>query len=209
MSTINPDEQARRIRGLLRPAAFVVLVIGVIDAPIMAALVWFGSVDTIGAYLVWLFITTFGGIFALGVLQGGSILMIAAYCASGVGGMLLMLGANSWLTSPGTFGSLIAAGVFYVIAAGLVGIHRWLVAAVTLTAVRGVDTTGTIISAGVTGMVNNVQLQRLTVQFVDNNGVTRYIRVSRVSGAYRAGQTLPVRYDPERPGATHAIVVGS
>jgi hypothetical protein len=97
----------------------------------------------------------------------------------------------------------------YVIAVVL-AVLQWLrTQAVKLTAERGIDTTGTITRAGVDGMINYVQHQRLTVTFTDSKGVQRWLRVGKTGGGYSTGDTVPVRYDPERPWSKRSIIIGS
>jgi hypothetical protein len=65
-----------------------------------------------------------------------------------------------------------------------------------------------VTAAGVDGMVNYVQHQRLTLKFTDDKGVDRWIHVGRTGGGYSVGDTLPLRYNPKFPGRKRAIVVG-
>jgi hypothetical protein len=62
--------------------------------------------------------------------------------------------------------------------------------------------------AGVDGMVNYVQHQRLALKFTDDKGVDRWFKVGRTGGGYGVGDTLPIRYNPKYPGRKRAIVVG-
>ena len=80
-------------------------------------------------------------------------------------------------------------------------------AAIRRTLEVGVDTTATVMSAPVTGMVNYVTRQRLTLKFTDQQGVERFIRVGRTGGGYSAGDTVPIRYDPTRPWSKRGIIV--
>jgi hypothetical protein len=71
----------------------------------------------------------------------------------------------------------------------------------------GVDTVATVMSAPVTGMVNYVTRQRLTLKFTDQQGVERFFRVGRTGGGYSTGDTVPIRYDPTRPWSKRGILV--
>ena len=61
--------------------------------------------------------------------------------------------------------------------------------------------------APVTGMVNYVTRQRLTLKFTDQQGVERYVRVGRTGGGYAPGDQVPIRYDPTRPWSKRGILV--
>ena len=62
-------------------------------------------------------------------------------------------------------------------------------------------------SAPVSGMVNYVQRQRLTLRFTDQEGVERYFRIGKTGGGWSRGDTIPIRYDPTRPWYRRAIIV--
>ncbi|HEY4212098.1 MAG TPA: DUF3592 domain-containing protein, partial [Steroidobacteraceae bacterium] len=103
---------------------------------------------------------------------------------------------------------------FWIVAVPYVGAAvcfvLWMLrrSAVAMTRSRGIDTTATIESIGVDGMVNYVQHQRMTLSFTDNKGTKRYFRTGITGGFYDIGDTIPIRYDPEHPDSKRAIIVG-
>lgn len=207
MSTVNPDERARRIGRLLRPAAFTAAIAVQFLAPVLALLHALGIAT---AELTWIpiyvVIWCVVGIAALLVPSSRSPYLLAAFILAYVGGLFLVI----WLTSPAEqFGwtGLLFVVLPYIIAIVLVVLHRLRENALTRTRTVGVDTVATVISAPVTGMVNYVQRQRLTLKFTDIEGVERYLRVGRTGGGYSPGDRVPIRYDPSRPWSARSILV--
>ena len=136
--------------------------------------------------------------------------ILAAYVLAYLGGLFLVMGSAAPLADTD---SIVHGGFFIVAvpyAAALVCVILWGLrhGAVRQTRASGVDTTATVMSAGVDGMINYVQHQRLTLKFVDQDGVTRYFRTGITGGGYSAGDTIPIRYDPARPSSRRSILVG-
>ncbi len=215
MSTTDPDARARRVGAILLPAGRVSIVLGVLIAPIVA--VWellhpeIAQTD-IGPFLIFLFVSVGAGIFAIFVPGKRSPLAIGAYIVSYCAGLFLVMNAGfgAFATDQTSIrvGYIVDAGI-YAVAVFLVVLYVMRDVAAKDTANNGVDTTGTITSANIDGMINYVQHQRLTVKFTDNNGVDRWIKIGRTGGGYNVGDTVPLRYNPEHPGRKRAIVIGS
>jgi hypothetical protein len=221
MSTVNPDERARRIGMMLKPLAYGLLYLSIAAPPVVALWSWtFGfSEDAMtGVFIGYVLVCVLAGNLVLFVPGPRYGRLIAAYILVYLGGLFLVMRAGAPLfeareeplqppTISEPLGFLLIAAP-YAVAILLFVLHRRQQAASTVTAARGVDTTATVISAAIDGMVNYVQHQRLTLKFTDQEGVDRFLRIGRTGGGYSKGDTLPLRYDPERPGFKPAIVVG-
>lgn len=207
MSTVNPDERARRIGLMLRPAAFTAAIAVQFLAPALALLSWLGVISPDLSWIViYVLVWCVAGVAALLVPSARSPYLLAAFILAYVAGLFVVI----WLTSPGgqfDWISLIFIPVPYLIAILLVVLHRLRGAAMAHTRAAGVDTTATVVGAAVTGMVNYVQRQRLTLKFTDNQGVERFFRIGRTGGGYSVGDRLPIRYDPAKPWSTRSILV--
>lgn len=214
MSTTDPDARNRSIAAALRPIAYTILVIALISGPVFGWL--FTTVldpDTAGVpvYLIWLFLTVGGGLFVYYTVRHIAALSIAAYCVAGVGGMFLVMGLGAGASDgdPKILrNTLIIAGVAYVVAAVLYGLHLRTKILQDGTRDHGVNVDAEVTSAGVSGMVNYVQLWKLTLKFTDQQGTTRWFRTHLLGvGGWNVGDTVPIRYDARHPGTTAAIVV--
>lgn len=171
-------------------------------------------------------------LWVLGLLpaDGGLIVLyVLAWCIAGLGAMFTVPGArNTYLIA--AFMLFYVGGLFAVIAMSvpeddfdafnvfgiggpyLVGItvlvfYRLRESAIRRTQQIGVDTIATVVSAPITGMVNYVTRQRLTLKFTDQQGVERFVRVGRTGGGYSPGDQVPIRYDPTRPWSKRGILV--
>lgn len=213
MSTINPDERARVIGMALKPLAFGLLSLSIAMPPIVAFIAWtvgIGEDAMVGVFMTYVVLCVVAGIAVAFVPGPRSGYLIAAYIFVYMGGLLLVMRSGQPLENADpVLLSVFLIGVPYVVAIVLVVLHFRRQAAVAVTSTRGIDTTATVISAPVDGLVNYVQHQRLTLKFTDNNGVDRYLRIGRTGGGYSRGDTLPLRYDPDRPEYKPAIVVGT
>jgi hypothetical protein len=212
MSLRDPDALGRSISARVKPYLFVIYVIGLGSAPVIA---WIAAqhpetdYSNGGVILLYVLLSTAAGIFIYYLPGGRNGLTVAAYWVAYGAGLFLILGS----TTPVAKGSTISQGLvvaipFYLVAACLLTLHRMRVAAIKETTANGVTTTATITSAGVDGMINYVQHQRLTLKFTDQQGRTRWLRIGRTGGGYAVGDTIPIRYDPARPGLKRGIVVG-
>jgi hypothetical protein len=213
MSLQDPDARGRSISAALKPYLFLIYVIGLGSAPVI---VWLMSLRPVsddaaaGFILAYVLISTAAGTLIYYLPGGRNGLTVAAYWVAYGGGLFLILGS----TTPVAKGSPISQGLIlgtfvYLVAAYLLTLHLLRVAAMRQTTARGVDTTATITRAGVDGMVNYVQHQRLTLKFTDQHGKERWLRIGRTGGGYSVGDTISLRYDPARPGLKRAIIVGN
>lgn len=206
MSTTNPDERERGILLLIRPAALTAAVLVQGLAPLIALLVALGVVSADFVWvlvyvLVWLVV----GLAAFFVPTRRSPYLLAAGGLSYIGGLIWVIGAadpSEW----DAFTLLVAPGA-YLVAITLVVLYLLREAAIRRTRRLGVDTVATVVSSPVSGMVNYVTRQRLTLRFVDQEGVERFFRVGRTGGGYSEGDQVPIRYDPTRPWSRRGILV--
>lgn len=212
MSTVNPDERARRVGMVLKPFAFGLLALSVVMPPVVAFLSWttgIGAEAMAGVFISYVLLCVVAGNAVMFVPTARPARLIAAYIFVYLGGLFLVMRAGQPLQiADPAWQSVVLIGIPYLIAVVLIVLHVRQRTAAAVTATRGVDTTATVVSASVDGFVNYVQHQRLTLRFTDDRGVERYLRIGRTGGGYSRGDTLPLRYDPERPGYKPAIVVG-
>jgi hypothetical protein len=214
MSTVDPVARAARIGSVLRPIALVGIVIGVLCGPAIAIVDWAVLNSTQSPPVVFLLdvvIVVGAGLLAYYTPGKRSPLAITAYVFSYAGGLLLvMASATPYIVENerDILLSFVLIGALYAVA--LVLIVKYILRDISAkeTNATGVQTTATITAAGIDGMVNYVQHQRLTLKFTDNKGVDRWIHVGRTGGHYQVGDTLPLRYNPDHPERKRAIVVG-
>jgi hypothetical protein len=217
MSTTDPDARAARVGAILRPVALVGIAVGVLCGPVIAAIDFafpsFGG-TFVGPFMIFIVVSVGAGLLAYYVPGKRSPLAIAAYIVAYLGGLILVMASaagfnpNSASDVAGLRGTLIVVGVIYAVAILLVVLYIQRDINAKETNAHGVDTTATITAAGVDGMVNYVQHQRLTLKFTDDKGVERWVKIGRTGGGYGVGDTLPLRYNPKYPGRKRAIVVG-
>jgi hypothetical protein len=207
MSTTNPDEIKNTIRHMLVPYALPLAVIGVLCAPVL----WVineTSGNQVWTFLAYIGISVGAGIFGYYVIRPTA-WVLAAYTIQYVGGLFLVLGSSIPL---GDDPSVVWKAIWivlvpYAVAAFCLVMWTLRRAAVSVTRSRGVNTTATIESIGVDGMVNYVQHQRMTLSFTDK-GIKRYFRTGITGGFYNIGDTIPIRYDSQHPESKRAIIVG-
>jgi hypothetical protein len=209
MSTINPDDVAKTVRHRLMPFTLPIAIIGVLSAPVLFVSNLTSGGNEIWTFLAYVFISVGAGLFGYYV-QRPTPWVLATYCVQYVGGLFLVLGSS---VPVGTDPSVVQQAIWIVIvpyAVAAVFLVMWVLrrSAVAVTRSRGVDTTATIESIGVDGMVNYVQHQRMTLSFTDTNGTKRYLRTGITGGFYDIGDTIPIRYDPEHPESKRSIIVG-
>ncbi len=206
MSTINPDERDRSILVRIKPATMVAAVAVQFLAPGLALFVWLGILPPdFGYILVYVLVWVVVGLAAMFVPSQRSPYILAAFMLAYIGGLFWVIG----LADPTEWDAftLFVAPATYVVAILLVVLYLMREAAIKRTLEIGVDTTATVMSAPVSGMVNYVTRQRLTLKFTDQQGVERFVRVGRTGGGYAPGDTVPIRYDPTRPWYKRGIIV--
>jgi hypothetical protein len=214
MSTVDPNARAAHIGTVLRPVALVGIVIGVLCGPAIAIFDWAVLDSTQSPPVVFLLdvvVVLTAGLLAYYTPGRRSHLAIIAYTFSYAGGLLLvMASATPYIVA--NEGSILASfaviGALYAVA--LVMIIKYVLRDISAkeTNANGVQTTGIITAAGIDGMVNYVQHQKLTVKFTDDKGVDRWVKIGRTGGNYNVGDSLSLRYDPAHPDRKRAIVIG-
>ncbi len=206
MSTINPDERDRSILVRIRPVAMVAAVAVQFLAPVLAVLVWLGMAPhDFGWILLYVLVWCVVGLAAMWVPTKRSPYLLAAFMLAYIGGLFWVIG----LADPTEWDAftLFVAPAAYAVAVLLVVLYLLREAAIRRTLAHGVDTVATVMSAPVTGLVNYVTRQRLTLKFTDLEGVERYVRTGRTGGGYDVGDTVPIRYDPSRPWYKRGIII--
>jgi len=206
MSTTNPDEREARLGMRIRPVVFAAAIVIQFLAPGLALFAALGLFTPdgwlIAAYvIVWVVV----GLATLWVPSGRNTYLLAALVLAYIAGLFVVI----QLVQPGQLGLLgiVFIGVPYTAAAVVVVLYLLREAAIRRTRDIGVDTTAEVMSAPVTGMVNYVPRQRLTLRFTDQQGVDRFVRVGRTGGGYSTGDSVPIRYDPTRPSSKRGILV--
>jgi hypothetical protein len=206
MSTTNPDERERGIALRIRPVVFAAAILVQFLAPALVLLAVAGLIPRDpGLILLHVFIWVPVGLATMVVSSNRSTYLLAAMALSYVAGLFLVIE----FSTPGGMG---VVGILLPIAGYAVAALVLVFAGLRETAMRrtrqiGVDTVATVMSAPVTGMVNYVTRQRLTLKFTDQQGVERFFRVGRTGGGYSTGDTVPIRYDPTRPWSKRGILV--
>jgi hypothetical protein len=165
MSLRDPDELVRSLGARLKPFLFLIYVIGLGSAPVISLLIASSPAEDdqpVGWLLAYVLLSSAAGTVIYYLPGGRSPMVVAAYWVAYGAGLFLILGSRTPISpgSPIAQGLLVAIPI-YLVAAILFVLHLLHVSAVTQTKARGVDTTGTITRAGVDGMVNFVQHQRL------------------------------------------------
>jgi hypothetical protein len=208
MSTINPDEREGRIAAMLRPVVIVAVILVQFLAPVLFLLWLAGMLPAdAGFILVYVLAWVAIGLAALFALPGSrSPYLLAAYILAYVGGLFAVIAISAPAEGFDGFNLIMILGP-YVAAAIVMVLYRLRESAMRRTREIGVDTMAMVISAPVSGMVNYVTRQRLTLRFTDQQGVERFVRVGRTGGGYSAGDTVPIRYDPTRPWSKRGILV--
>ena len=206
MSTINPDERERGIALRVKPVVMVLAVAVQFLAPALWLLDALGIVQADpGFIIVYVLAWVAIGLAAMWVPTSRNTYVLAAFTLSYVAGLFVVIALGS-PSDLGLLGVLFIAAP-YTVAILLLALHYLRQTAARRTQEIGVDAIGTVISAPVTGMVNYVTRQRLTIKFTDQQGVERYLRVGKTGGGWSVGDTIPIRYDPTRAGYRRAIIV--
>jgi len=208
MSTINPDERSRRIGLAARPVVFALAIALQFFAPVMALLTWLGiAAPDPGLIMVYVFAWVVIGCAALWVPSERSPYLLAAFILAYVAGLFAVIGLSTPTDDTFFVFAILFIAVPYAAAAVVVVLYLLRESAMRRTREVGVDTTATVIGTSVTGMVNYVTRQRLTLKFSDQQGVERFLRVGRTGGGWSTGDTVPIRYDPSRPWDKRGIIV--
>lgn len=206
MSTTNPDERERSLALRVRPVVFAAAILVQFLAPALVLLAIAGLIPLDpGLILLYVGIWVPVSLAAIMVSINRSTYLLAAMGLSYVAGLFLVIGVST----PGGMGGfgIVVTVAGYAIAGLVLVLYVLREAAMRRTRQIGVDTVATVVSAPVTGMVNYVTRQRLTLRFTDQQGVERFFRVGRTGGGYSTGDTIPIRYDPTRPWSKRAILV--
>lgn len=201
MSTTNPDEREGRLGMRTRPAVLVQFL-----APGLALAAGLRLLRPDGCLIaIYVLVWSVVGLAALWVPSSRNSYLLAAFMLAYVGGLFVVI----QLVQPVRLGlvDILFIAVPYAIAVVLLALYFGREAAMRRTREIGVDTVATVMSAPITGMVNYVLRQRLTLRFTDQQGVDRYLRVGRTGGRYSEGDTVPIRYDPTRPWSKRGIIV--
>lgn len=208
MSTVNPDERGAQIARILRPVFLVLALLVQFIAPGMFVLWLLGLLPADGGLiLIYVLLWCLAGLGALFTLPGArNTYLIAAFMLFYVGGLFTVIALSVPEDGFDAFNVFGIAGPYLV---GIVVLVLYVLrdSAMKRTQQIGVDTVATVMSAPVTGMVNYVTRQRLTLKFTDQQGVERYVRVGRTGGGYAPGDQVPIRYDPTRPWSKRGILV--
>lgn len=206
MSTVNPDERERGLLLTIRPVVLTLAVVIQFLAPGLALFVGLGLLPhDFGYILIYVVIWCVVGLAAFFVPTRRSPYILAAGVLAYIGGLFWVIG----LADPTEWDAftLIVCPAAYAVAILLVVLYFLRENAIRRTREIGVDTVATVLAAPVTGMVNYVVRQRLTLRFVDQQGVERFFRVGRTGGGYSEGDQIPIRYDPTRPWSKRGIIV--
>ena len=208
MSTVNPDERGAQIARILRPLFLVLALLVQFIAPGMFVLWLLGLLPADGGLiLIYVLLWCIAGLGALFTLPGArNTYLIAAFMLFYVGGLFAVIALS---VPEGDFDAFNVFGIAGPYLVGIVVLVFYVLrdSAMKRTQQIGVDTVATVMSAPVTGMVNYVTRQRLTLKFTDQQGVERYVRVGRTGGGYAPGDQVPIRYDPTRPWSKRGILV--
>jgi hypothetical protein len=209
MSLTDPAARNRKVGALLTPFAWILALLALAVSPIG---VWLanlaGTLDSsfIILFLVYVLLTVGFGLMLYYAAPHRNGLGITSYCFAYAGGLFLILGGSPYRGTLVPQG-IIPASVFYLVAVILLVIYISHAMAAQQTLANGVETTATVTSAGVNGMVNYVTHWRLTLKFKDQQGNDRWFHLGRTGYGYSVGQTFNIKYNPQHPGSRRGIVV--
>jgi hypothetical protein len=211
MSLTDPDARNRRVGNFLEPVAWVLALLSLLIAPVVDYLVDTSKDPNASAWFIpgmfaYILITIGFGLMLYYTAAHKSPLGIWSYVLAYVAGLVLIFGAYPY---KGTIipEGIIPALVVYAVAAVMVivyFVHRNLGAA---TLASGVETTATVTSAGVNGMVNYVAHWKLTLKFTDQAGKERWFHIGRTGYNYAVGQQYKIKYNGKNPGSRLGIVI--
>ncbi|MEO6117347.1 MAG: DUF3592 domain-containing protein [Pseudolysinimonas sp.] len=212
MSTSDPGVAAATRRQRLLPFVGVVAAVGVLIGPALSTIKWAiepGLGVFIAMLLIDLTVSIAAGQFCFYVARPTA-WAVAAYTLSYLGGLAFVLSWANPIASPPEIARswiwLLAVPYLAAAVCVVLGLRRRR--AVLSTRAHGVDTAATVTAAGVDGQYNYIPHQRLTLRFVDTNATPRWFTTGITGGYYKIGDTIPIRYDPERPDRVGSILVG-
>jgi len=200
------------VKSALRPAAGAVLVLALLAGPVCAWILR-TSHDPgnafVGVYLIWLVLVTGGGLFAYYTFKHIAALSIAAYCVAGLAAMMLIFTGGAGVNGDqGALKAILIPLIPYLVAALLYALHLRRRYLQNSTTANGVTTDAEVTRVGVSGMYNYVQIFALTLKFVDQHGITRYLRTHITAvGGFSVGDRIPIRYNVAHPDWKSAIIV--
>jgi hypothetical protein len=211
MSLTDPTERNRKISSVIRPVAWVLALLSIATAPFLAAIVGGEPASKqIGAWIICMF-SFIGACLLFGLLlyytaahRNG--VGIASYSFAYVAGLILILGSGRD-PKTGLPDAFYPALVIYAVSIVLLITYISRARGAHQTLADGVETTATVTSAAVNGMVNAVTHWRLTLKFTDQQGHDRWFHLGRTGYGYAVGQTFKMKYNPRRPGSRRGIVV--
>lgn len=209
MSLTDPDARANTARTFLRPAAWVLALLGLASGPVLFAIAESGghASSHFGPnFGVYLGSTVIFGTLLYYVAAHRNPVGIAAFIVAYMGGLFLTLGTADNKASDLPKTETIAA-VIYGIAVILFVVYIVHAVSAHRTLADGVTTTATVTGAGVSGMVNYVPLWKLTLKFTDAAGKDRWFHIRRTGAGYNVGDTFQIKYNKNNPGSTRSIVV--
>jgi hypothetical protein len=212
VSLTDPTARSRRISDYIEPFAWVLALLALATSPLFT---WIIDQQTtndsqVGAWVAcmmsYILACVLFGLVLYYSAKHRSGLGIAAYLVAYVAGLILILGAaiDPHTGLPDAF---IPALVGWAVAVVLLVIYFSHRIGGEATLKNGVETTATVTSAGVNGMVNYVTHWRLVLKFKDQQGNDRWFHLGRTGYGYSVGQTFKIKYDPAHPGSRRRIVV--
>ncbi|HEX4444361.1 MAG TPA: DUF3592 domain-containing protein [Galbitalea sp.] len=211
MSLTDPDARNRRVSHFIEPVAWVLALLALALAPIVDLLIDTSEDPNTSAWFLpgmlgYILITVGFGLLLYYTASHRSGLGIVSYCFAYAGGLILILGAFPYKGTIVPQG-IIPAAVLYGVSAILLVIYIVHTVAGRETLQNGVETTATVTSAGVNGMVNYVTHWKLTLKFTDQDGKDRWFHIGRTGYGYEVGQQFTIKYNPKKPGSKLGIVV--
>lgn len=210
MSLTDPDARNRRVGHLLEPLAWVLALLALAFAPVVVYLLDINggpSDDGVGIVSAFYVLVTVGfGLMLYYTSAHKSPLGIASYTIAYAGGLLLVLGSqpDNHTRLPS---GIVPASVLYGISLVLLVIYIVHTRMGHATLANGIETTATVTSAGVNGMVNYVTHWRLTLKFTDQSGKDRWFHLGRTGYGYHVGQQFTIKYNGNKPGSRFGIVI--
>ena len=209
MSLTDPDARNRKIGTLIQPFAWVLALLALVLSPVMVVILD-NSADPnsffIACLLIYILATVGFGLLLYYTAAHRNALGITSYVFAYAGGLYLLFAP---VPDPSTHlpEGIIPSGVLYLVSLILLIIYITHAVAAHQTLQDGVETTATVTSAGVNGMVNYVTHWHLTLKFTDQSGKERWFHLGRTGYGYSVGQQFTIKYNPKNPGSKRGIVV--